>query len=82
MATDPRRLSFLLAVHRAGGVLAAADLLKVTPSAVSQQIARLEAEATRPPEARDPVAAYRDIAELLARRPVSRPVSPEDRTRT
>jgi DNA-binding transcriptional LysR family regulator len=44
MATDPRRLSFLLAVQRAGGVLAAADLLGVTASAVSQQIARLEAE--------------------------------------
>lgn len=44
MATDPRRLAFLLAVHRAGGVLAAADLLRVTPSAVSQQIARLESE--------------------------------------
>lgn len=44
MATDARRLSFLLAVHRAGGVLAAADLLHVTPSAVSQQIQRLERE--------------------------------------
>ncbi len=44
MTTDPRRLGFLLAVHRAGGVLAAADLLHLTPSAVSQQIARLEAE--------------------------------------
>lgn len=44
MATDPRRLAFLLAVQRAGGVLAAAGLLRVTPSAVSQQIARLEAE--------------------------------------
>ncbi|MCB7135718.1 LysR family transcriptional regulator [Cellulosimicrobium marinum] len=44
MATDPRRLAFLLAVHRGGGVLAAADLLRVTPSAVSQQIQRLEAE--------------------------------------
>ncbi|QAY69569.1 LysR family transcriptional regulator [Xylanimonas protaetiae] len=44
MSTDPRRLAFLLAVHRAGGVLAAADLLGVTASAVSQQIARLEAE--------------------------------------
>lgn len=41
---DPRRLAVLLAVHRAGGVLAAADVLRVTPSAVSQQIARLEAE--------------------------------------
>jgi DNA-binding transcriptional LysR family regulator len=44
MPTDPRRLAVLLAVHRAGGVLAAADQLHVTPSAVSQQIARLEAE--------------------------------------
>ncbi|WP_265522388.1 LysR family transcriptional regulator [Oerskovia flava] len=44
MTTDPRRLGFLLAVHRAGGVLAAADVLHLTPSAVSQQIARLEAE--------------------------------------
>ncbi|WP_069388076.1 LysR family transcriptional regulator [Cellulosimicrobium cellulans] len=44
MATDPRRLAVLLAVHRGGGVLAAADLLGVTPSAVSQQIQRLEAE--------------------------------------
>ena len=54
MATDPRRLSFLLAVHRAGGVLAAADLLKVTPSAVSQQIARLEAEEGYPVMDRGP----------------------------
>ena len=44
MAADPRRLSFLLAVHRAGGILAAAEILGVTPSAVSQQITRLEAE--------------------------------------
>lgn len=44
MSADPRRLAVLLAVHRAGGVLAAADVLRVTPSAVSQQIARLEAE--------------------------------------
>ncbi|MFI5614498.1 LysR family transcriptional regulator [Amycolatopsis sp. NPDC051903] len=45
MQIDPRRLAVLLAVHRAGGVLAAADVLHLTPSAVSQQIARLE-EAT------------------------------------
>ncbi|GII98906.1 LysR family transcriptional regulator [Sediminihabitans luteus] len=44
MATDPRRLAFLLAVYRTGGVLAAADVLRVTASAVSQQIQRLEAE--------------------------------------
>ena len=41
---DPRRLRFLLAIARTGGVLAAADELSVTPSAVSQQLARLEAE--------------------------------------
>lgn len=41
---DPRRLRFLLAVARYGGVLAAADELAVTASAVSQQIAKLERE--------------------------------------
>lgn len=41
---DPRRLRFLLAVARYGGVLAAADELRVTASAVSQQITRLERE--------------------------------------
>lgn len=44
MRIDPRRLRFLLAISREGGVLAAADELGVTPSAVSQQLARLEAE--------------------------------------
>ncbi|MDP9831085.1 LysR family transcriptional regulator [Kineosporia succinea] len=44
MRIDPRRLRFLLAIAREGGVLAAADALGVTPSAVSQQLARLEAE--------------------------------------
>ena len=44
MQLDPRRLRYLLAVARTGGVLAAADELQVTPSAVSQQLARLEAE--------------------------------------
>ncbi|PFG34764.1 LysR family transcriptional regulator [Sanguibacter antarcticus] len=44
MAIDARRLGVLLAVHRAGGVVAAADLLRLTPSAVSQQIAKLELE--------------------------------------
>jgi molybdate transport repressor ModE-like protein len=47
MNIDPRRLRFLLAVARAGGVLAAADDLEVTPSAVSQQLAKLEAETGR-----------------------------------
>ncbi|MBI9113829.1 LysR family transcriptional regulator [Sanguibacter suaedae] len=44
MTLDAKRLAVLLAVHRAGGVVAAADLLHLTPSAVSQQIAKLEAE--------------------------------------
>ncbi|MCE0540484.1 LysR family transcriptional regulator [Kineosporia rhizophila] len=44
MRIDPRRLRFLLAIAREGGVLAAADELGVTPSAVSQQLARLESE--------------------------------------
>ncbi|GAB3261440.1 LysR family transcriptional regulator [Kineosporia babensis] len=44
MRIDPRRLRFLLAISREGGVLAAADELGLTPSAVSQQLARLESE--------------------------------------
>jgi len=44
MQIDPRRLAVLGAVANAGGVLAASTALRVTPSAVSQHIARLEAE--------------------------------------
>ena len=44
MRIDPRRLAHLLAVHREGGIVAAADVLGLTPSAVSQQIRRLEDE--------------------------------------
>jgi molybdate transport repressor ModE-like protein len=44
MHLDPRRLAVLLNIHRSGGVLAAADNVRVTPSAISQQIARLEEE--------------------------------------
>ena len=44
MHLDARRLAVLLAVHRCGGILAAAGELCLSPSAVSQQIARLEAE--------------------------------------
>ncbi|MEZ2390413.1 LysR family transcriptional regulator [bacterium RCC_150] len=44
MEIDPRRLRVLLAVARTGGVLAAADELGLTPSAVSQQLNRLEDE--------------------------------------
>ncbi|BCW65093.1 LysR family transcriptional regulator [Paenarthrobacter sp. MSM-2-10-13] len=45
MEMDPRRLLVLLAVARTGGVLAAADELRITPSAVSQQLSKLEHEA-------------------------------------
>ncbi|MFE5311293.1 LysR family transcriptional regulator [Isoptericola sp. NPDC056578] len=41
---DPRRIATLLAVHRYGGIVAAGAALGVSPSAVSQQVARLEAE--------------------------------------
>jgi DNA-binding transcriptional LysR family regulator len=44
MQLDPRRLAVLRAVADAGGVLAAASVLRLTPSAVSQHIVRLEAE--------------------------------------
>jgi DNA-binding transcriptional LysR family regulator len=44
MQIDPRRLTVLGAVARAGGVHAAATVLHLTPSAVSQHVARLEAE--------------------------------------
>jgi molybdate transport repressor ModE-like protein len=44
MHLDPRRLAVLLNIHRSGGVLAAADAVRVTPSAISQQVARLEEE--------------------------------------
>ncbi|KRE80958.1 LysR family transcriptional regulator [Arthrobacter sp. Soil762] len=44
MNIDPRRLRVLLAVARTGGVLAAADELGISPSAVSQQLTKLEDE--------------------------------------
>jgi len=44
MDIDPRRLRVLLAVARTGGVLAAADELGITASAVSQQLNKLEDE--------------------------------------
>jgi DNA-binding transcriptional LysR family regulator len=44
MEIDPRRLRTLLAIARTGGVLAAADELGITPSAVSQQLNKLEGE--------------------------------------
>jgi DNA-binding transcriptional LysR family regulator len=45
MDLDPRRLHVLLSVARTGSVLAAADDLLVSPSAVSQQLKRLEKDA-------------------------------------
>jgi molybdate transport repressor ModE-like protein len=42
---DPSRLVFLQGVHRHGSVVAAARVLGYTPSAVSQQIGKLEREA-------------------------------------
>ncbi|MBW3606105.1 MAG: LysR family transcriptional regulator [Actinobacteria bacterium] len=42
---DPRRLLVLATVSDRGGVVAAADTLHLTPSAVSQQLVRLEREA-------------------------------------
>ena len=45
MDVDPRKLRVLLAIARTGGVLAAADELNITPSAVSQQLNKLENEA-------------------------------------
>lgn len=72
MDVDPRRLAVLLAVHRAGGVLAAADTMHVTPSAISQQINRLEAEVGVPVLDRQPsgavlTAAGRVLAEAAER---------------
>ena len=45
MALDPRRLLVLTAVADRGGVVAAADALSLSASAVSQQLVRLEREA-------------------------------------
>ena len=44
MPIDPHRLLVLRAVQRAGGVLPAARVLYLSPSAVSQHLTRLEAE--------------------------------------
>ncbi|KAA1373558.1 LysR family transcriptional regulator [Aeromicrobium fastidiosum] len=44
MDVDPKRLGTLLAVARNGGVVAAADELRVSPSAISQQLTKLEQE--------------------------------------
>ena len=48
MELDPRRLRVLRAVALRGGMAAAAQLLHLTPSAVSQQLAQLEREVGQP----------------------------------
>ncbi|GGF44360.1 LysR family transcriptional regulator [Marmoricola endophyticus] len=45
MPMDPSRLLVLQAVHRTGGVLSASRVLHLTPSGVSQHLAKLEREA-------------------------------------
>lgn len=45
MRLDPRRLIVLRAVDRHGGVVGAAAVLRISPSAVSQQLTALEREA-------------------------------------
>ena len=45
MQLDPRRMAILLAVYRNGGIVAASDTLRISPSAISQQIRLLEKEA-------------------------------------
>src|SRR5215831_9093426 len=42
MSLDPRRLMALRAIDRHGGVVGAAEVLRVSPSAISQQLAALE----------------------------------------
>lgn len=65
MNIDPRRLAVLLAVQRAGGVVAAADQLSITPSAVSQQISRLEKEVGHPVIERTPAGAVLTAAGVM-----------------
>lgn len=44
MKLDPRRLATLLEIQRDGGIVSAAKTLNISPSAVSQQINKLETE--------------------------------------
>lgn len=69
MRINVSRLQYLLQISRSGGVLAAADAMNLTPSAVSQQLARLEAEVgvpvvERTPRGIVPTAAGRELIEL------------------
>ena len=63
------RLPYLLQIARSGGVLAAAEAMNLTPSAVSQQLSRLEAEVGVPlvdrgPRGITPTAAGRELIDL------------------
>ncbi|RGE21938.1 LysR family transcriptional regulator [Leucobacter sp. wl10] len=69
MRINVARLHYLLQISRSGGVLAAAEAMNLTPSAVSQQLARLEAEVgvplvDRTPRGIVPTAAGRELIEL------------------
>lgn len=69
MRINVARLPYLLQIARNGGVLAAAEAMRLTPSAVSQQLARLEAEVgvplvERSPRGIVPTAAGRELIEL------------------
>lgn len=66
MELDPRKLRILLAVARTGSVLAAAEELFITPSAVSQQLTRLEQEAGRTLVRRTPRGSVLTPAGLIA----------------
>ena len=69
MRINTARLPYLLQISRSGGVLAAAAAMNLTPSAVSQQLARLEAEVgvtlvDRSPRGIATTAAGRELIEL------------------
>lgn len=69
MKINVARLQFLLQISRSGGVLAAADVMRLTPSALSQQLSRLESEVgvplmERSPRGMVPTAAGRELIEL------------------
>lgn len=69
MKINVARLQYLLQISRSGGVLAAAEAMSLTPSAVSQQLSRLEAEVgvpivDRSPRGITPTAAGRELIEL------------------
>lgn len=69
MRINVGRLAYLLQIARSGGVLAAAEAMSLTPSAVSQQLARLEAEVGVPLVERSPrgitmTAAGRELVDL------------------